>query len=412
MAPPPAPHDDRPSPPPRTARARGARIPMAAALALALTAAPGSAAADAPESPGPALPAPTGGLPVGRADLHLVDTGREDLWVGGPRELMVTLWYPARTDAGRPAPYITEAEARAWVAAMPDVPEEYAEVLHGVRTHSRVDAAPARPEGGGYPLVLVSPGSGHNAVLYSSLAEDLASHGFVVAGIDHAHEAYPVEFPDGRIPPRQEYGDDPWPAGAVQRGGDVSFLLDRLTGADGAAPAWRWSEVLDPSRIGMAGHSWGGAATAEALRVEDRVDAGLGYDGPYYRPALDAGTDKPLALLQRDGGFPGDSGWAEWNAGYEEMWPRLTGWRQWIRVTGGGHSNSLDEGLLTEQLGMRDSYPADPWRRLYGDLDTAHGLDLTRSYTLAFFDHHLRGAGPGLLEDPAAVHPELVVVDP
>ena len=407
---PPEIHDDRP--PPRGVRLLSASA-LASALILALTAVPETAAADTSGLPRLALPAPTGGLPVGRTDLHLVDADREDLWSDGPRELMATLWYPARSDAGRTASYLTRAEARAWIEGSDGLlPDEYADVLHGVRTHSRANAAPARPTGDGYPLVLVSPGAGHNAILYSSLAEDLASHGFVVAGIDHAHEAGPVEFPGDRIltcpmcPPAQA-SPETWPEGAVQRGADVSFLLDRLTGADGAAPAWRWSGVIDASRVGMAGHSWGGAATAEALRVEDRVDAGINYDGPYYRPALDAGTDKPLALLQRD--FELNE---EWEAGYREFWPRLTGWRQWIRVSGGGHSNSVDEGLLAEQLGLRDSYTPQEWRRLYGDLGTGRGLDLTRAYTLAFFDHHLRGADPGLLEDPAAVHPELVVIEP
>ncbi|MFL1375809.1 MULTISPECIES: acetylhydrolase [unclassified Nocardiopsis] len=405
---PPVRHDDRPPPRPRSGRLLTAALALALA-AVPLAAVPGAAAADtadAPELPELALPAPTGGLPVGRTDLHLVDADREDLWVGGPRELMATLWYPARSDAGRTAAYITEGEALSWTREL-GLPEEYAHALHRVGVHSRTDAAPSRPDGDGYPLVLVSPGAGHNAMLYSAVAEDLASHGFVVAGIDHAYEAGPVEFPDGRILECDACGQERWAEGAVQRGADVSFLLDRLTGADGADPAWRWSEVVDASRVGMAGHSWGGAAAAEALRAEERVDAGINYDGPYYPPALDTGTDKPLALLQRDFDVS-----EEWETGYREFWPRLTGWRQWIRVTGGGHSNSVDQGLLTEQLGLRDMFPPDDWRRRYGDLGTEHGLDLTRAYTLAFFDHHLRGADPGLLEDPAAVHPELVVVDP
>ncbi|WP_017570472.1 alpha/beta hydrolase family protein, partial [Nocardiopsis halotolerans] len=266
-------------------RAPGPGTALAAALALALpaslvvSAAPAAAEPepDRPGSLGAVLPEPTGDHPVGRTALHLVDEEREDVWVGGPRELMVTLWYPARADAGRPAPYMTEAESAAMIGALGvDLPPD---LMHsGVRTHSRLDMPPARTAEG-FPLVVLSPGAGHNRIELSSLAEDLASHGFVVAGVDHAHEAAPVEFPDELVTECVGCQSGEWALGAVNRAEDVSFLLDRLTGPD---PAWRWSHVIDASRIGMAGHSWGGTATAETLRAEERVDAGINLDGPYY----------------------------------------------------------------------------------------------------------------------------------
>ncbi|MFD6949031.1 acetylhydrolase [Nocardiopsis sp. TSRI0078] len=377
---------------------------LVAAAALAL---PASVAAPDPAAAGPApaeapralLPEPTGDHPVGTTDLHLVDEGREDVWVGGPRELMVTLWYPARVDAGRSAPYMTGAESAAMVAELGlDLPDD---VLHrGVRTNSRRNAPPARTDDG-FPLVVLSPGAGLNRTELSSLAEELAGHGFVVAGVDHAHEAAPVEFPDGLVTECAACRNGDWALGAVNRARDVSFLLDRLTGPD---PAWRWSRVIDASRVGMAGHSWGGSATAETLRVEERVDAGINLDGPYYPPVLEEGVDKPLALIENDQGNA-------WN-GVEEMWPRLEGWRQWIRLDGSGHSNGIDRGVLMEQLGLTGMLTPEQWRAQFGDLPVERGLALVRAYSVAFFDHHLRGGDQPLLEDPESFHPELVVVEP
>ncbi|MEE2038865.1 acetylhydrolase [Nocardiopsis sp. CT-R113] len=402
--------NDRPSHrAPRAPRAAsGSPLPLRFGTALALTAAlvlASSAGALAGPAPGPPeaprafLPAPTGQLPVGRTTLHLVDGDREDVWVGGPRELMTTLWYPARSDAGRRAPYMTEAESAAVVEAN-GVTHLPADVLHRVRTHSREDVAPVRSDGG-LPLVVLSPGAGHNRIWFSSLAEELASHGFVVAAVDHAHESAPVEYPHGLVTGCAGCASGDWPLGASNRAEDVSFLLDRLTGPD---PAWRWSHVIDPSRVGMAGHSWGGAATAETLRAEERMDAGINLDGPYYASALEGDLDKPLALIENDQGH-------SWE-GAGEMWPRLTGWRQWIRPTGSGHSNGIDQGLVTEQLGLRDLYTPGEWRNLYGDIPLDRGLQLVRAYSVAFFDHHLRGGDQPLLDDPQGVHPELVVVDP
>ncbi|APC36158.1 acetylhydrolase [Nocardiopsis dassonvillei] len=400
---PPSPH---PSPSSRAFRS-GTALAAAAALALPLSlAASGTAAADTGPSGAAsadtlraALPEPTGDHPVGRTTLHLVDGEREDVWVGGPRQLMVTLWYPARADSGRPAPYMTEAESAAMIAGLGlDLP---ADLMHsGVRTSSRLDVPPARTRDG-FPLVVLSPGAGHNRIELSSLAEDLASHGFVVAGVDHAHEAAPVEFPDGLITECTGCQSGEWALGSTNRAEDVSFLLDRLTGPD---PAWRWSRVIDASRIGMAGHSWGGTATAETLRSEERVDAGINLDGPYYPPAVEEGLDKPLALIENGQGNTWD--------GVEQMWPRLEGWRQWIRMEGSGHSNSIDRGVLVEQLGLTELFTPEQWRNLYGDVGVERGLELVRTYSLAFFDHHLRGGDQPLLEDPGAFHPELVVVDP
>src|SRR5436305_7652056 len=60
------------------------------------------------------LPAPTGPYPVGAVDLHLIDRSRANPWTATPpyRELMVSVWYPAR-DAGRfpPAPYMLPGAA-------------------------------------------------------------------------------------------------------------------------------------------------------------------------------------------------------------------------------------------------------------------------------------------------------------
>lgn len=382
-----------------------AALALTLAAALAVSASSGALAAPAPASsaqgqaPQAALPAPTGDQPVGRATLHLVDGDREDVWVGGPRELMATLWYPARSEGGRRAPYMTLAESAATLEArgVTDLPPD---TLHRVRTHSRTGVAPVRADGG-LPLVVLSPGAGHNRIWFSSLAEELASHGFVVAALDHAHESAPVEYPHGLVTGCAGCEDGDWALGAANRAEDVSFLLDRLTGPD---PAWRWSHLIDASRVGMAGHSWGGAATAETLRAEERVDAGINLDGPYYGSALEGDLDKPLALLENDQG----NAWE----GVDRMWPLLTGWRQWIRIAGSGHSNGIDQGLVTEQLGLRGLYTPEAWRGLYGDVATDRGVDLVRAYSVAFFDHHLRGGDQPLLDDPGSAHPELVVVDP
>lgn len=100
-----------------------------AALALSLlvgagTAAPATGPSDSSPEPvhdrvrGPVrfeLPSPTGRRPVGVTELHLVDRARTDPWVTGThRELMVSVWYPARSAGESPRqPHMPPGTARA-----------------------------------------------------------------------------------------------------------------------------------------------------------------------------------------------------------------------------------------------------------------------------------------------------------
>src|SRR5436190_7215793 len=82
---------------------------VAAALAMAVPAAASAAPIQL------TLPVPTGPDQSGTVSLHLVQNGRPDPWVPSrTRELMVSLWYPARhVDAYPTAPYM---EAGAWAS--------------------------------------------------------------------------------------------------------------------------------------------------------------------------------------------------------------------------------------------------------------------------------------------------------
>ncbi|GAA2283364.1 lipase [Streptomyces ruber] len=334
------------------------------------------------------LPRPTGPFAVGRDTLHLVDTGRPDPWVpeAGARELMVSLYYPARAGQGRTAPYMTTGEARAFLEDRGLSGAVPAETLSGARTHARPGAGPAR---GSFPLVVLSPGFTLNRATLTSLAEDLASRGYVVAAVDHAHESVGAAFPGGRLltcaacdqVPEGEYGTV-----ARGRAQDVSFLLDRLTAR---RPVWRHAGMIDRTRIGMAGHSIGGAAAAAVMVDDRRVRAGLDLDGGLHDvvPAEGLGG-RPFMLV----GTEDDHG------NWVENWPLLDGWKRWLTVAGSGHFTFTDTPVLGDQLGLLP--PEEP-------LSGTRSQQITRGYTAAFFDHHLKGVDQPLLDGPSAEHPEV-----
>src|SRR5580700_8661747 len=187
-------------------------------------------------SPAPHLPEPTGPYLAGTASVWLTDTSRPDPWVSGvdARELMVSLWYPAVPSDGRRALYMTPAESEFQLTSrgITSIPPD---TLSRVETNAVSDARPAGRQHS-HPLVVLSPGFTNSRSALTALAEDLASHGYVVAGIDHTYESYATAFPDGRVTtclareaPRRDRKDEV----AATRAADVSFVLDR---ADQCAP--------------------------------------------------------------------------------------------------------------------------------------------------------------------------------
>lgn len=385
-----------------TRAAAAALLACAVTLPAATTAtaapAPAPAATTTPDRPGARLnlPAPTGPYGVGSSVLHLVDRSRTDPWVpeADGRELMVTLHYPAaRHHPGRPAPYATQEEARLLLKGVPVEDPVATRQVARARTHSVPDV---RPAPGRHPLVVLSPGFGMPRFTLTALAADLASRGYVVASVDHAYESSGTTVPGGRTltcVACTVMEENDWTKGHLvtgARAADTRFLLDRLTGP---RPAWRYASAIDPTRIGMAGHSVGGAAAVPAMAADRRIDAGVNMDGTFWdappadglggRPFLFLGTDE----FHRPGG--GDTSW-------DTTWAGVRGERHWLTVDGAGHLDFSDAPLILRHVGSPD-----------GPLPADRAVSLTRAYVAAFFDEHLRGEEQPLLDGPDPAHPEV-----
>ena len=371
---------------------------------------------DALAGPGhtPYLPEPTGPYPVGTTSLWLTDTSRPDPWNPGvhARELMVSLWYPATPSDGQRAPYMTPAESGLQLTSrgITGVPPD---VLSTVRTNAAVDATPAGRQRS-LPLVVLSPGFTSARGTLTALAEDLASHGYVVAGIDHTYESYATAFPDGRVTtclareaPQRDRGEKV----VAGRAADVCFVLNQLTGAH---PPWPGAGLTDASRIGMAGHSVGGAAAIAAMLADSRIRAGIDMDGATHAPIPDDGLSRPFLFLGKQSNYtPGSGGVVafgtrDWKlrrgavTTWERDWELLTGWKRWLVVAGAVHASFTDLALLADQIGV------DIGARLTG----ARSLDITRAYVRAFFDQHLRDEPPTLMDQPSARYPEVTFCSP
>lgn len=133
--------------------------PVATAQALPGTAPSQSAPSQAaPAAATTELPRPTGPYAVGTEVLHLTDHSRADPWVpeAGDRELMVSLYHPARPRRpGATAPYMTTREAEAVLAGR-GLPDDAPALVSSLGTHARTGARPAR---GRFPWCCSPPAS-------------------------------------------------------------------------------------------------------------------------------------------------------------------------------------------------------------------------------------------------------------
>ncbi|MFG3254656.1 alpha/beta hydrolase family protein [Streptomyces sp. NPDC048172] len=351
----------------------------------------------------PRLPAPTGPHRVGVTVLHLTDEGRNDPWDPelGRRELMVSVFHPAhRTTHDRArAPQMTPGAA-AWFGRLdatflhPQLPASGVDWA-ATRSHAYQDAPPL-PATPPRPVLLHSPGGGDPRTLGTSLAQDLASHGYVVVSVDHPGETSEVEFPGGRVRTTVLRGD---PAADTPlfrtmtetRIADLRYVLDALP-----AQAEALGLALDLRRVGVYGHSAGGTAVAQAMDEDDRIGAAVDLEGYLDLPSGELlpvareGVDRPLLLVGTDGFRD-----ARFDRSWGAMLDHPGGRTRRVEIDGAAHWVFTDLAAMAPHLEGAGLMTAEGRNALVGRIAPERSVPLVRGTVRAFFDRHLGGGGRG-----------------
>lgn len=415
--------------------ARSRRAVAYGSAALVLTAAfcaPAAInAATGPESMTLAPPAPTGPHAVGRSELHLSAPGRGHPWVeeAADREVMVSLWYPAVEGTGTPAPYLTPSIADALTTQMEQSGLHRDDVdADASRANARQDARVDGP--GPYPVVLYSPGFQESRFLNTANIEELASHGYVVAAMDHPYETLAVDMPDGRVLRTNVSAADTelYQEAVAVRTEDARLVLDGLAelaaggdpGASGQEPPAGLGAALDMDAVGMFGHSAGGLTSAEVMLVDDRVDAGMDLDGTLSYHTGDGvwadstlqGADRPFALLLA--GLSGPERLPH-HSGHNEAFGRFVEASSApvleLYMADGEHMSYTDRQWFLPAIEEAHQPDNPAWEDLragaIGTVDPEGAVRAQRAYVTAFFDAHLRGADAPVLHGPSPELPEM-----
>ncbi|TCL56556.1 platelet-activating factor acetylhydrolase isoform II [Kineothrix alysoides] len=316
----------------------------------------------------------TGGHTVENAEYTYVDENRIETFsdIGENRSVTVKFWYPAET--------------------------------------------------GTYPLVVFSHGAFGVIDSNNSTYTELASHGYVVASIGHPYHAMFVTDVNGKttyaskkfIEQIYDMNSDETPDKKETdylktdylktrewmkvRTEDMNFVLDTILNKADAANEAPFS-LIDGDKIGLFGHSLGGATSVQVGRERKDIDAVIDLEGtmlgeyigiengreiynqePYPIPLLDMNSKAVHALALE---VPGD--------GYVNfyMGERALDYREVI-FDNAGHLNFTDLPLVSPPLaGLLG----------VGTVDARECIENVNYVVLTFFNYYLKGEGTLAIEE-------------
>ncbi len=361
------------------------------------------------------LPRPTGKHNIGSQYIHLKSTQDEIMTsdVGDKRELMIKVWYPAILDNEKTESYLNEGD-RVSFAVKHGLPKTIFNYLDIVKTHTYIKPSVAI---GKFPVLIFSHGSYSQASGYYALIEEIVSHGYIVLNINHTYESTGTLFPDGEIKlfnseydrkqNNQEMAEMAWNAmqdynkattpeeqfktvhnlilnyyGAElteRYSNDISLVIDELK-------KWNTSTFLahhlDTTKIGVFGHSQGGAAAGQALLDDGRIKAGINVDGMQWGKIIDTKMTKPFTLISSewDDLHPNLNIHAYHNGSSSDFYN--------AKILNSGHSSFMDIPLMINL----------PFINEAGTIHPRKAYEVTTKIVLQFFDLYLLDKHSTLLE--------------
>ena len=375
------------------------------------------------------LPTPTGPFAVGRTIYDWADDKTLDALapVGTKRELLVWIWYPAA--AGQSVVMDDYLPAQVRGPARPASGPLIVRLLSGVfglltRDLSKVHGHSLRnadlsSQQQSYPVVIMRAGASLEVWNYSTLAEDLASHGYIVVGFDAPYRTGLVVFPDGRVIARRPENNPELFSGGeltvlankllAAWTGDTGFVLDRLERLNAFDASRRFTGRLDMTRVGIFGHSFGGATAAQFSAQDSRCKAGIDIDGSLHGSVIQTGIHKPFMFLGSErGDFSTDAEVRQILADIQSVYGRLPAdGRLRVSIRGANHFTFTDDGALLKSHVLRGAL------RVVGKLgiDGRRQLAVTAYCVDSFFDAYLKGANVSTPKIASPQYPEIQVLE-
>lgn len=328
--------------------------------------------------------AAAGAYSVGRHTATLDDTERD-------RVLTVEAWYPSSASSASTSPITDlipdEGDRAAYGSLLAAAPAGCA----GTEASGVLDGVQAAPRGEGWPLVVMS--HCHDCARWSTVtvAERLASWGFVVVAPDHAGNTLFDALAGTGLPLDTDT--------LAVREGDVNLVLS-------AALAGQLVDdlVVDAGAVGVFGHSFGAVTVGMVLQdlpatgqpIQSAMFVGAPPENPFLPGVLVENLDAPLLfeVLAEDHSV-GEAG----NILIEGNYADATGPAWLVTLADAGHFSPSDlDGITGDNVDFSAGCGEDTREstgEAFGYMDPADGRSVSASIATAFFAHTLRGETDG-----------------
>jgi hypothetical protein len=233
------------------------------------------------------------------------------------------------------------------------------------------------------------------------MLQNLASEGYFCVSIGHTYDTV-IQFPDGEtVWQIMRAGEDPELVTRL-RAEDAIFSLSQLADVaflkqiPGLGP-----ETLDLNRVGIFGHSIGGAAALEAIGMDRRINGGVNLDGAFQGKQITVGTERPFLVISA----PKDKG--DEDETLVKTWEHLTGWKAALEIEGAVHMSFTDCGTYYKLLDVLDI--VDPKRKHLGAIDPLRMMVVQSTYLKAFFDFLLKDGSDDMFRSLNQAFPEVKI---
>jgi len=255
------------------------------------------------------IPTPTGDYLIGTESFVIEDETRYELYGDDStefRKIKIQIWYPAESvDGYEQAPWLEDGAVVSRALSKDfGFPSFFLDQTADIMSNSYV-GAPISNASANYPVIIISHGWRGFRNVHTDYAEELASQGYIVIGIDHTYGSVATFFSEDDIayinrdalPPRETTPDflDYANQLVYTYASDITTTLNYLEEINDSSNPSRFSELLDLEKIGLLGHSTGGGADVAIALNDDRIDAVMGLDA-WVEPIDETEISKGLSI--------------------------------------------------------------------------------------------------------------------
>lgn len=258
-----------------------------------------------------------------------------------------------------------------------------------------------------YPVIIHSTGLGAPRDYMTFNVEKLVSEGYVVFTIGHTYDSMLTILPNGEMlkPPKKELNQNDKKNLIDIRKNDILFVLNKLEQLNNEDDVIK--DKLDLKRIGVIGHSLGGASVFKASQCDSRIKATVLFDASlqFFNIEEEQKLNTPLLNFRR-GTFDYETSIKEFidyfknksdgekfkkeiilydnilresHKEQKKLFNYLCGYKSFIKLNGSKHMIFSDYSTIIGQKKESETLSVEKAHEVINDV------------TIRFFDEFLRG---------------------